>query len=538
MRLIIFVLISFSFLFSNQNTKWSYPLAISREDSSSKKPSTAIDNTSKVITVFEDFFNIQAAYSLDGGEKWQLTNKFLSKNSSATNPIVLFDNNSRAICIWENQNYYTSVQCINASYSDNFGRTWKSAARPLSNANNISLTPYLTFDKNNIAICVWQEKVDSRISIIRSASSINGGITWSQIRNVSLIDSKVRKPKLFVGENNTLICLYEKKEGSSSKLISSTSTDRGKKWQISASSIEEKNAQIVDYQAMIDKKGNVVCIYQTKNTESEKKVIYCAISENYGKSWQPPQVITKNKSCSSFAMDINENNKYLIIWSENIQNKRKALSAYSIDEGKGWVFSDNYIGETNAHYPKMKLKFYDKDSAICLRCSYDKIADKLCIKSSFSLDGGLSWNNLRFPIPPSNTKSYYCNLCIFKNNYKTALSVFNSLDNSGSEKVHKIYSSNCILPISLHFKGKVISESSYLVLKKYFADLKWDKYQKNTIYRIYRNSKEAKHIIYEGPENTYFDNEPPSNLPYNYLLTYFDENNEESAPMKIKLNIE
>ena len=207
--------------------------------------------------------------------------------------------------------------------------------------------PSITIDSQGILHLVWYGS-DSEIKQgnrqIKYTKSTNGGDTWDQWKNISIVsgydgnDYWQEHPNIFASYSNELYVVWEGKDvkNEHQQIKFSKSVDGGQSWQdwvnigISPNNTQSRPSIVQDSNGKLH-----VLMYSSMNEQAQQ--IWHSYSSDQGDNWS----VWQNISNSSFdsrhiSISIDGKNNLHAVWRAKYDDKKPAQIHYSILKNNKW----------------------------------------------------------------------------------------------------------------------------------------------------------------------------------------------------------
>jgi hypothetical protein len=209
---------------TNKGITWSTPVVISAGDSST----IATDANGNVIVTWNGELGVLASRSTDSGLTWSAPVPIsLVGQNTLGNGNVTIDGSGRAFAMY--LFFDGSLNTIlSVSTSTDSGLTWSTPVE-VSQAGESAFSPSLSIDATGRAIVIWEGTTGPAAGIIRSSTSADGGITWSDPIAVAETRGTTR---LTHDANSRALAIWFGYDPltDESTIYSSTSIDGGTSW--------------------------------------------------------------------------------------------------------------------------------------------------------------------------------------------------------------------------------------------------------------------------------------------------------------------
>jgi hypothetical protein len=191
-----------------------------------------------------------------------------------------------AIAIWERDD--GSNDRVQSAWSTNGGVTWSSPAINLSAAGGDAQDAQVSVSAAGTAVAVWS-RWDGSNNIIQSASSTDGGVTWSTPAiNLSAAAGDAYNSKVSVNAAGTAVAVWNRNNGSNFIGQSAWSTNGGVTWSTPAINLSAAGVDAYDPQIGVDAAGTAIAVWQRSDGSTD--TIQSASSTDGGVTWSTPAI--------------------------------------------------------------------------------------------------------------------------------------------------------------------------------------------------------------------------------------------------------
>jgi hypothetical protein len=140
--------------------------------------------------------------------------------------------------------------------------TWSTPAINLSAAGGDAYEAQVSVNAAGTAIAIWRRNDGSNYRV-QSASSTNGGVTWSTpANNLSAAGGDAYSPQVSVNAAGTAVAVWNRYDGFNDVIQSASSTDGGVTWSTPAINLSASGADAYDAQVSVNAAGTAIAIWQ------------------------------------------------------------------------------------------------------------------------------------------------------------------------------------------------------------------------------------------------------------------------------------
>jgi hypothetical protein len=360
---------------------WSTPVDLSAAGGNAQGPQISVDAAGNAIAVWQrgDGSNdtVQTSSSTDGGVTWSTAEDLSAAGVIAQNPQISVDSTGTAIAVWNGWNAGTDV--VQSASSTDGGLTW-TIPEDIYSAGGTAFNPQISVDAAGTAYAVWYRWNGSN-DIVQSATSTDGGLTWTAPEDLSTAGGTAVGPQISVDAAGTAVAVWRRNIGSNFIVQSRSSSNGGATWStptedLSADISDAYGPQISAYGA-----GSAIAVWEGGGT------IQSAWSGDGGVSWSIPEDLS---AADGYAEDpqiiVNAAGSAVAIWRRDDDINNNVQSAWSSDGGVTWSTPVD-LSVTNGGSPQITVDSAGNVFAIW-RSSNN--GDRT-IQSATSTDGGLAW---------------------------------------------------------------------------------------------------------------------------------------------------
>ena len=237
---------------------WSTPENLSTDGGTAIAPQISVDAEGTAIAAWirsdGSNFIVQSRSSSDGGVTWSTPTENLSADvSDAYGPQLRAYGAGNAIAVW------TVSGTVQSAWSSDGGVTW-STPEDLSAADGYAEDPQVSVTAAGNAIAIWRRD-DDFSNHVQSAWSNDGGVTWSTPVDLSASGGGAGSPQISVDAAGNVFAIWRRSDGGDSIVQSAWSSDGGVTWSTPAD-LSAPGGDAVDPQISVDVDGNLFAIWR------------------------------------------------------------------------------------------------------------------------------------------------------------------------------------------------------------------------------------------------------------------------------------
>jgi hypothetical protein len=264
-------------------------------------------------------YRVQSASSTDGGATWSAPVTLSDPGQSAGSAQVVTDGSS-ITAVWSRSD--GSKQRVQSASSIDGGATW-SAPVTLSDPGQDAGSAQVVTDGSTIT-AVWARS-DGSSNLIQSASSIDRGATWSAPVTLSDPGQNAGSPQV-VTDGSTLTAVWARYNGSYLRVESASSIDRGATWSAPVTlSDPGQNA----YYPQIVTDGSTITAVWTRYDGSKNR-IQSASSTDGGATWSAPVTLSDPGQDADTPQVVTDGSTITAVWARSDgSNQRIQTSSYT-----------------------------------------------------------------------------------------------------------------------------------------------------------------------------------------------------------------
>ncbi len=317
---------------------WSTPARLSAAGGNAGNPQISVNAAGAAIAVWNRFNGsndiVQSASSTDGGLNWSTPDNLSAIGGSATQPQISMNSAGTAIAVWGR--YDGSSYFVQSVSSTDGGATWSPTVNDLSAAGGDAFDPQISVNSAGTAIAIWRRNNGSN-SIVQSASSTDGGVNWSTpANNLSAIGGNAVEPQISVDAAGTAIAIWRRYDGSDFIVQSASSTNGGVTWSTPANSLSLTGASAVEPQISVDAAGTAIAIWIRFN--GSNNIVQSVSSTDGGATWSPTvnDLSAAGGDASGPQISVDAAGTAIAIWSRDNGSDSIVQSVSSADGGVTW----------------------------------------------------------------------------------------------------------------------------------------------------------------------------------------------------------
>jgi hypothetical protein len=287
-------------------TTWSTPVTLSDAGGTALAPQLVTDGTTITAVWYRgDGSNrrIQSASSTDGGTTWDTPVTLSDAGQDAVAPQLVTDGTT-ITAVWQ-RNDGSDYRIQSASSTDG-GTTWSTPVTLSDAATNASDAQLVT-DGTTIT-AVWYGD-DGTNYLVETASSPNGGITWSTPVTVSGAGQDAFEPRL-VTNGTTITTVWYRFDGSKYRIQGASSTDGGTIWSTPVT-ISEPGQDAFKPQPVTD--GTTITV--AWELSDGNTIIHTASSTDGGTTWSTPVAISDIATNGSSPQLVTNGTTVTVMWN-------------------------------------------------------------------------------------------------------------------------------------------------------------------------------------------------------------------------------
>lgn len=363
---------------------WNSPVTLSDAGRQASEPQL-VTNGSMITAVWTrddgSTPRIQSAVSTDAGLTWSEPVSLSSVGLYGAKPQVASDGTTVTV-VWEADNTVTTG--IQSASSADGGVTW-SAPVAVSDASRNAAVPQVVATDDGMFIAVWR-RFNGTANIIQSAVSSNGGVTWSEPANLSYDAGGVtsQDPQV-VTDGSAVTAIWTHFDGADARVQSAFSADGGVTWggPITLPGGEGENA----YKSQLTTDGDTLTAVWHATTASAARVRSASSTDN-GATWGDPVTLSLDGQYGYNAQVVTTGTTITAVWYSNVSSIDRIQTASSSDGGATWTDAVPLsYGETSARGAQLVT---DGSIITIVWHTYSGSDDR--VQSTFSTDGAATWS--------------------------------------------------------------------------------------------------------------------------------------------------
>lgn len=357
---------------------WSTPVTLSASGLDAFDPQI-VSNGSTITALwarFDGSVSVQAAYSVDNGATWSARVDVSASGQFAQAPRMVTDG-TRITAIWTESNGSTD-EVLSASSTDG-GASWSTPVS-LSDGSQYAFFPQVVTDGTTIT-AVWSW-FDGSTEVIQSASSTDGGATWSTPVTLSAAGETAGNPQVAT-DGTTITALWNRFDGSNDRIQAASSTDGGATWSTPVT-LSDAGGSAFGARAVIS--GTAILATWTRSDGSNYR-IQAASSTDGGATWTTPVTISEPGQDAFTQQVVSAGTIITVLWKQSDGVTNRIRSALSTDGGATWSTPANLSAAGGDAGAPQVVSGGTTITATWVR--FDGSDDRVQLASSS--DGGVTW---------------------------------------------------------------------------------------------------------------------------------------------------
>ena len=366
---------------------WSTPANLSAAGGTAGNAQISVNAAGIAVAVWtrNDGSNdiVQSVSSTDGGVNWSPTVSNLSAaGGTAVGPQISMTAAGTAIAVWgrtDGSSYF-----VQSSSSTDGGVTWSTPANNVSAAGGDAFDPQISVDAAGTAIAIWRRNNGSN-SIVQSASSTDGGVNWSTpANNLSAIGRNAVEPQISVDAAGTAIAIWRRYDGIDFIVQSASSTDGGVTWSTPANNLSLTGGSAVEPQISVNAAGTAVAAWIRFN--GSNNIVQSASSTDGGVTWSTPasNLSALDGSAYNPQISVNAAGTAIAVWGRHDGSNYFVQSSSSTDGGVTWSTPANNLSAVGGSAFNPQISVNAAGTAIAVWARYDG-SDNIVQTSSLTL---------------------------------------------------------------------------------------------------------------------------------------------------------
>jgi hypothetical protein len=357
---------------------WSAPVTLSASGLDAFDPQIVSDGTTitAIWARFDGSVSIQAAFSIDGGATWSAPVDVSASGQFAQAPKIVTDG-ARITAVWTESNG-SNDEVLSASSTDG-GASWSTPVS-LSDGSQNAFFPQIVTDGTTItAIWNW---FDGSNEVVQSASSTDGGATWSAPVTLSDPGESTGNPQVTT-DGTTITALWNRFDGSNDRIQAANSTDGGATWSTPVT-LSDAGGSAFGASAVISSTAIVATWTRSDGTNYR---IQSASSTDGGATWTTPVTVSEPGQDAFTQQMVTDGTIITVLWKQSDGVSNRIRSAFSTDGGSTWSSPVNLSAAGgDAGAPQVVS---DGTTTTAAWVRFDGSDDRVQLASSS--DGGVTW---------------------------------------------------------------------------------------------------------------------------------------------------
>lgn len=291
---------------------WLTPtdLSPSGQNADNQQIITSFDGLNTIV-IYTVNNSIQATTSSDGGVTWSQPHTLYASGRTSSLQIAMSSDGSHALVIW--QNFDGTDSTVMAMATSDGGVTWNEPVS-ISPDGQYADQAQVALSSNGLQAAVIWENYDSTYCVIQSVQSTDGGASWSSPSTISPTDQNSKNPQLAMSDDGSKTIIVWWNSSSSSYLIQSiTSLDAGVTWSKIAD-ISSSDQSAIYPTVVVNANGSrAIAAWMKING---RKYSIQSISSDDGLNWGPPADVSIAKTNAEHAQIAltSDGSKAIAIW--------------------------------------------------------------------------------------------------------------------------------------------------------------------------------------------------------------------------------
>ena len=313
---------------------------------------------------------------------WSSPNDVSVSGQDSSTPQITAAPDNTLTAIWHRFNGSNKV--VQASTSTDHGITWTPPVN-LSLAGRDAGFAQLTAASDNTLTAIWQRDNGSSY-IIQTSTSTNHGATWTAPVDLSAVGQDASGAQITVAPDNTLTAVWRRFNGSNNIIQTSTSTNHGATWTAPVDlSAVGRDAVLAQITAAPD--NTLTAVWQ--RSDGSNFIIQTSTSTNHGATWTAPvNLSTAGQPAVLSQITAAPDNTLTAIWQRSVGSGYIIQTSTSTDHGATWTtpVSLSTAGQS-AEWPQITAT--SDNALIGIWRRFD--GSKNIIQTSTSTDHGTTW---------------------------------------------------------------------------------------------------------------------------------------------------
>jgi len=361
--------------------EWGSPVTVSVSGADAYNPQLVTDGTTITATwvrIDGGVYRVQAASSTDDGATWSTPVTLSDPGESASRPQLATDGTT-ITAIWER--YIGSYLPIQTASSTDGGTTWSTPVT-LSDAGQEAYNPQLVTDGTTIT-ATWS-RIDGIYFRIQTASSTDGGTTWSAPVTLSDAGQSAERPQL-VTDGTTITITWLRYDGSHYRIQAASSADGGITW---STPVDLSASGGNSYEPQLVTDGTTITVIWYRYDASSVGRVQTASSTDGGTTWSTPTTVSDPVENAFEVQLATDGTTITAVWFRSDGSNDRIQTASSTDDGTTWS-TPTTLSDAGQDAASPQLVTDGTTITVTWRGS-DGISDRVQVASS--ADGGITWS--------------------------------------------------------------------------------------------------------------------------------------------------
>ncbi|MBI1295455.1 hypothetical protein GC175_10925 [bacterium] len=344
---------------SAQTTGWTTPIPLSPPDANAWFPDVSVDAAGTVHVAWaggiEGFDTVWYTNSADG-DTWQPPNDIaaypqIGIASIASRPALLVDHDNMVHLTSSNDSVYHTMARADLAYS---ASSWTSPTK-LNGENTAYFTRSAVDSEGRVHLVITENLRNLECENcyhIYYRQSDDGGFSWTDALDVSVLPTGAAKPQLLVDAQDNVHLVWEAGLGGGlgqlsdpTQVMYAVSYNRGESWSLPVEVAKQNNpappTMTKNIALGFDKNNVLVAVWTSLPDDTH----YFQISADFGRSWSSPQplrgllstwgVYVSRLDTSSMARD-SAGNLHLVLAGRQLPEQRSISIFHLTWDGIGW----------------------------------------------------------------------------------------------------------------------------------------------------------------------------------------------------------
>jgi hypothetical protein len=374
---------------------WSTPaITLSAAGGSANSPQVSVNAAGTAVAVWTRSNGsnniVQSASSTDGGVNWSTPANLSASGRDAFSPQISVNAAGNAVAVWTR--YDDSNYIVQSASSTDGGVTWSPTVSNLSAVGGSANSPQISVNAAGTAVAVWT-RGDGSSNIVQSVSSTNGGVTWSPtVSNLSAVGGDAQRPQISLNAAGTAVAVWTRGDGSNIIVQSASSNNGGVTW---SPTVEDLSPALGDEagspQISLNAAGTAVAVW-TRYDDGSNTIVQSASSTNGGVTWSPTvsNLSAVGGDAQRPQISLNAAGTAVAVWTRGDGSNNIVQSVSSTNGGVTWSTPVNDLSAVGANGDEPQISLNAEGTAIAIWRRYD--GSNNIVQSVSSTNGGVTWS--------------------------------------------------------------------------------------------------------------------------------------------------